>query len=117
VTAEEFATVTDSTMTGSFAEVLFPDYGHPLITLRFWPKPSSGSLIIHSLKPLTALSLAGTVSFPPGYEQALVYSFAEAIAPEFGKIPSPEVKETAASARAAIAQANAKLRVQPEVSE
>jgi hypothetical protein len=118
ITAEEFATIYDSTTTGSFAEVLFPDYGHPLITLRFWPKPSSGSLIIHSLKPLTAIAtLATTVAFPPGYEQALTYSFAEVIAPEFQKAPSAEVKEEAARARAAIANMNAQLKVQPVVAE
>jgi hypothetical protein len=118
-TAEEFAAIPDTTMTGSFAELLYPDYGHPTMTLRVFPKPASGStLIIDSLKPLTAIaSLATTVSFPPGYEQALVYSFAEVIAAEFGKAPSPDVKEEAARARAAIAQMNAQLKLQPAVTE
>jgi len=108
VTAEEWAAeVEDDTATGSYAEILFPDYANPEMTIRLNPAPTGGSLILHSRKPLTAIaSLATTITFPPGYEQALISNFAVMIAPEFAKQASETVIATATLSKNAIAGAN-----------
>jgi hypothetical protein len=111
VTSEVWAQrVLDAAETGSFVELLFPDYGMPLITRRVWPSPSTGSLILYSLKPLTGIAtLATTVVLPPGYEQALIQNLAVKIAPEFNKQAPPTLLADAERSRNAIAKTNAQL--------
>jgi hypothetical protein len=104
------ARVYDDTEIGAFVELVFPDYGLPLITLRVWPRPATGSLILYSLKPLTAFAaLTDTVTLPSGYEEGLIYGFACKIAPEFSKRPTEEVIAIADRARLAIGKTNAQL--------
>jgi hypothetical protein len=108
--------VLDENETGLVAELVWPDYGMPLITLRLWPKPAAGTLVIDSLKPLTAFTaLTDPAVLPEGYEEALVYNFAVKLAAEFGKQPSPEVSAVAGRAREAIAKTNAHLMASPPI--
>jgi len=114
-TAADWSQIVDDSATGDFAEMLFPDYGFPNITIRTWPKINSGStLIMYNLKPLTAFStLSDTVAFPPGYEEALIHAFAVRIAPEFGKQAPDSVIAMADRGIQAIKMANAQLMPSP----
>jgi hypothetical protein len=63
------------------------DYGYPLSTLKFYPKPdASYTLHLISEKPLTQFtSIDNTVSLPPGWEDAIVYNLAVRLYPEYGQ--------------------------------
>lgn len=111
VTSEIWTRVKDQTRTGKFADELYYDGGYPLGTIALWPNPPTGSsLELYSLKPLTAFgSLTETVNLPPGYEHALRFALAQALAPEYGAVLSPELQTGAAEAKTAIATLNTQV--------
>lgn len=115
VTAEQWTIENpDDTATGDFVDMLWPDYGSPLCTMRVYPRAAATSTLeLYSLKPLTAVALAVEVTLPPGYDEAIVYNFACQIAPEFNKQPSAEVGRIAESSRAAITTMNMQLYPAP----
>ena len=109
----EWAQVRDRTRTGLFAEVLFYNPGWPAGTIYVSPKPSSGTLELHSYKPLTTFTgLDIDVDLPPGYDRALVFALAADLAPQYGR-DANLVLGQAQQARAAIAQLNATTLGQP----
>jgi hypothetical protein len=109
LTAEQWVALRDKSRTGQFAQNYFYDGGWPDGIIRLWPIPlTGGTLELYSLKPLASFaSLSATVSFPPGYEQALRFALAQTLAPEYGSVLSPEVMQGAVAAQAGIASLNA----------
>lgn len=82
---------------------------YPYGTIYFWWTPGATyGFHLLSLKPLTALTLAATVSLQPGYEDAIVYNLALRIGPDYGKTIRPDVAEFARDALASIRRQNAK---------
>lgn len=83
-----------------------PTYPYGIITL--WPLPPAAlTLHIGAWDVLTEFAtLNATVSVPPGYEDALVYSLVERLCPEYGKSVSGDIARLAAKARANIQQNN-----------
>uniref|UniRef100_A0A6M3KGJ0 Uncharacterized protein n=1 Tax=viral metagenome TaxID=1070528 RepID=A0A6M3KGJ0_9ZZZZ len=87
---------------GGTAAYLWYNPEYPLGVLYFWPL-SSDTIILDSLKPLTdPATITTDVSFPPEYDEAIVYNLAVRMAPEFGVIISAEVAAIALSAMDAI---------------
>ena len=111
VTSEIWSELKDRTLTGKFAQQLYYDGGYPTGTFYLWPNPGAGSTIsIYSLKPLAAFgSLSATIDLPPGYEQALRFALAAALAPEYGRPLPPEVTAGAAEAKTSIGALNAQV--------
>lgn len=109
VTAEQWASLRDTTLSGKFATSYLYDAGYPAATIKLWPIPvTGGSLILHTLLPLASLAgLGATISLPPGYEHALRFSLAMVLAPEYGTVLAPEVAAGAQAAQAAIGSLNA----------
>lgn len=100
--------------TSNIPMYLYVMMGHPLVTLKFYPYPSSASAVAHisSLKQLQAFTaLTDTLALPPGYQDAITYSLAERIAPEYGKTIPADVARVATKARANIKRINAPMRV------
>ena len=87
---------------------LYVDNDYPLATINLYPKPSTAYyLILYSLKPLTSIStLDSSVSFPPGYEEAIIYNGAIRLAPEYGKQVSEAVALIAQESKANIKRSN-----------
>lgn len=108
MTAEQWASLRDTTLTGKFATSYLYDAGFPAATIKLWPIPATGgSLLLYTLLPLASLAgLGATISLPPGYEHALRYALALALAPEYGAVLSPEVAAGAAAAQQAIGSLN-----------
>ena len=105
VTSERWSAFKDRALVSRWAQELYWDGGYPTGNLFLWPNPTSGSLEVYSLKPLTAFSsLSSTIDLPPGYEHALKFALAMVLAPEYGSSLSPE---QANEAKAAIAAINA----------
>lgn len=95
VTDEDFARIGLKTQTGR-PEYLNFDNGFSTATIKLWPVPSQAyTLFILSEKPLSSLTLAGTISLPPGWEQAIIYNAAVLLGPEYGQPVTPEVAEVA----------------------
>ena len=109
MTAEQWAGLRDSTLTGKFATAYLYDAGYPSATIKLWPIPATGgSLQLFTLQPLaTFAGLGATISLPPGYEQALRFNLALALAPEYGSVVTPELAGQAQSSLSAIASLNA----------
>ena len=108
IDAVGWASVTDKSRTGVYAEVLYCDYGYPTATVTLSPRPASGTLEIYSYRRLAEFaSLAEVIDLPPGYERALRYALAIDLAPEYGRTVTPEIGASAMEAKNAIAQLNA----------
>jgi hypothetical protein len=85
----------------------------PNITVNLWPVPSqSMTLNLVSNKLISSFTgLATTVSLPPGYDRAIVFSLAEEIAAEYQVPVTPDVAKKAAYARKTIKRANVQIPV------
>ena len=83
--------------------------------LYLWQVPSTANTIaLYLWTPLSAaMTWAASVSFPPGYERAIVYNLALEIAPELARNPSEAVVHTAIESKAAIKSIN----IQPNYVE
>lgn len=81
---------------------LFFQPSFPLASIYIYPVPSDAeSILFDSLKPFTETSsftdLADVLSFPPHYEEAIIYNLAIRLADEFGKKVSISVAAIASA--------------------
>lgn len=93
----------------------------PVGRVRLFPTPDlADSLFITSEKEITSLALSDTISFPPGWEDALAYNLTMRIAPEYGQALDPLVistaKETLGAIRLNVAR-NRPIKYEPSVSD
>lgn len=109
-TAEEWAAISIKDLTSSIPTDLFPEGTYPNETLNFYPTPSAANrVVLYSHKPLTEIATLDTnVSFPPGYDRALIYNLSVDIAPEYGRPVSDVVGMTAIESKAALKRRNHK---------
>jgi len=119
VTADQWSKIADKTRAGKFAKFLYCDGAYPSATVYLTPRAATGgTLELYSIKELTAFaSLGATIDLPPGYEHALRYALAYALAPEYGKAISPALEAGAAEAKGAIAKLNADVLGTPIPAE
>ena len=83
VSEEDYMQHPDTSAVG-FPDIAFYDYALPTGTLHLYPAPPANYRVnLWSWKALSDLSLSSTLSLPAGYEAALKYNLAVAIAPEF----------------------------------
>lgn len=93
---------------------LFFNPTSPNGTLYFSPTPDAAYIMeLYSWGLLTALTLAGTVSLPPGYEDTLVLSLTERLCPEYGKPVPSDIRIQALDGRAWLKSKN--LRTPPVI--
>jgi hypothetical protein len=107
---------------GTKSRAGIPDYywynpTYPLGLLYLFPIPdTSYTLYIDSLKPFTELSnfnlISDTFSFPPDYEEAVIYNLCVRLAPEFGKSVPQETIAIAKSTYDALVNLNANNQVE-----
>lgn len=80
-----------------------------LAKISVWPIPNNSNvqLVLYVPTALTQFAdLTTSYTFPPGYEEALRYQLALRLAPEFGTVLSPDLRELASDAFAAIKRVN-----------
>tara|TARA_R100001086_G_scaffold250077_1_gene193283 strand:- start:973 stop:1677 length:705 start_codon:yes stop_codon:yes gene_type:complete len=106
----DWAMIPSKKVQSSIPWELYQNGGYPLKTIQLYPVPSeANALVLWSKKPLTEItSLSTTLSFPPGYERALIYNGAIEAAPEFGREPSAAVVKIARESLATIKSKNVK---------
>jgi hypothetical protein len=91
---------------------------YPLAYVYLYPTPDAVySLYVESLKPFTQTSsfnaITDTLSFPPEYEEPMLYGLVERIAPEYGKTLPPEVIGVANISYNTLINLNASNQVEP----
>lgn len=88
-------------------------YNMPNALIRLYPSPSQAmTLSLWSQKPLTGVTTLDDVfSLPPGYEDAIAYNLAAAIAPEFGASLPPIVAQRAMTLLKVLKRTNFKALV------
>lgn len=107
LTTEEWAAITVKDLTADVPRKLYVEKGASLDTLYFWPKPSAANKFVpYSKKALTTLAVGDTVTFPPGYAEAIRYNLAVKLAPEYGKELSPLILQGAIDGKALIKKMN-----------
>jgi hypothetical protein len=105
-----------STQARPFSVFFKPTY--PTALLYFFPTPFEVETVyFDSLKPFTETSsfdsLSAVLSFPVQYEEALIYNLWKRLAPEYGKVVSDDVKDTARDSLNSIITLNAANQVEP----
>lgn len=108
LTLEEYARIADKTVQSTYPHSLYDDGGYPQRTIKLYPVPNAAhSLVLFTKRALTAIaSLATEISFPPGYEDALVYNLAVRLAHEYGRPLDAVVLELASISYAGIKRSN-----------
>lgn len=97
-------------LTQSFPTDLYYDAAWPLGKIYFVGVPTVAYGVRLWLRVLlTSIALGGTLTLPPGYQEALRLTLAEKMAPSFGQSVSPETEEHAKNARALIWGSNVRI--------
>lgn len=86
--------------TSAIPSDLYPEYAWPNANLYFYPVPST-AYDVHLLvrRVLTQLTLDDDVDLPPGYQNALMLTTAEACLKGFGQPPDGDLSQRASKAR------------------
>jgi hypothetical protein len=107
---QEFAALTMRSVEGPYPLALHADGDSPVGRVTLFPAPTkSGVLVLYLWSPFdVTVDLDTPLGFPPGYERALRFGLAIELAPEFGKVLSPETMAIAASALGKVRRANSR---------
>lgn len=99
-----YASIVLKSLGNIYPQVLFFNPDYPVGSVNLWPLPNAGlTLHLGTWVILTEYaSLNDTVSVPPGYEDAMVFSLAERLCPEYGKSVSNDLAKQAQLARARV---------------
>jgi hypothetical protein len=108
IEAAEYAAIPVKATTADFPTEVYYQPTMPTGTLYPYPIPPSGTLHLLTRTPVSTFALTDTVSLPPGWEDALAYNLAVAIASEYMVQPSPLVVKMAATTKGNIKRANAR---------
>lgn len=89
---------------------LFLSGSYPNETMTLYPVPAEANkLVLYSLKPFSAFAaVSDSVSFPPGYEDAIINNLALKLCPSYGKEPSMTLLSAAMESKANIKRKNIK---------
>lgn len=109
LTAEQWGQIIEQAPAGPLVRKLYYDDNYPLATIYVTPVPNAGgNLELYTWEQITQLaSLTATFDMPPGYELALRYNLALALAPGYGRPIDPLLKDDADRALAALRGLNA----------
>jgi hypothetical protein len=81
--------------------ILYNQGDYPATTIALWPLPNAANqLVLYVWNQLTKLAdVNGSLDFPPGYEDAVVYNLAARLAPEYGFSLDPYSYQMASSSK------------------
>lgn len=105
---QEYADLTQKTLTTSQPEALYFSRGTPLSTISLYTVPSvANKLVLYSRKALTNFTnINNDIELPAGYQRALRYNLALELAVEYGKAPSDYIMMTAQELKAQLMRVN-----------
>lgn len=101
ISDDEYHAIQDKATTSNVPEYLMYNNAHPYGTITFWQTPSAANTVrLLSEKVLTAFAATSTtVDLPAGWNKALKYNLAIALAPEYGVQVDPLVLRGAKEAK------------------
>lgn len=107
---EQYAAIPAKTSVSSWPDRIWYQPSLPNGTIYLYPIPNASSTLhIITRTPFTAFAAStDTVSFPPGWEEALATNLAIAIAPEYETDPRASVVKMATDSKANIKRANSR---------
>lgn len=109
ITVDQWAQISNKGSSSTFPLKVYIEGTHPLERFNLWPIPTtSNNLVIYSMKQITAVTLSGEITLPPGYQRALRYNLAVELAPEYGKTPNELVFSAATESKADLKRQNTK---------
>jgi len=95
VTMEQYAAISVKNTPSTFAFCLYDDNNYPVRDITVFPIPNqSGQVRLWLREPLVDASIEALdvpINYPPGYERLFRYALAIELAPEYGKVPAPEI--------------------------
>jgi len=105
---ESYANIQLKSVQTNIPYALYYDNAYPLATITLYPVPSiGGTLYLNTWKQLQSFSaLSDSVTLPPGYKEAIRYSLALRLSPQYGVNPPPQVVSLASSSVARIKRLN-----------
>lgn len=93
--------------------ILWYNPTNPLGTIYCYFVPETvETLYLHSIKPLSEVTLATTLVYPDSYQEPLIYNLALRLGPEFGRRVPDDVKRIARDGLNDLISLNASLRVE-----
>lgn len=107
ITDLEYAAIPDKTTEADWPDRLVYRPTMATGTIVVYPVPNATrTLKLLTRVPLTALTLADTVSLPPGWERAIKHNLAVEIAPEYQTSAPPGVERIAINSKRSIRKVN-----------
>lgn len=107
--AKEWMDIRDKSVETNIPRYWYYDKTFPLGIVKFYPIPSGTvTARILSLKQFTALTLAGSISLPPGYEELIISHLALKLCPGYKVKITPDLKLMAWESLNGIKQINKK---------
>ena len=107
---EEYQDIAIKTVSTTHAWILYYEAEVTTGQIFLYPEPSDSTydLVLYTWNVLGQLATGTTtITFPPGYERMLRYGLAVELAPEYGKVASPQIFAILEEARNAIERINA----------
>lgn len=87
-TDQQYESIVQKSYSSTYPDGIYYDHGWTtgLATISPFPIPnqSLSQLVLYTPQALAEMTLAGDVTFPPGYRRLLRYGLARELAPEFG---------------------------------
>lgn len=106
--ADRWTKIEDKSRAGKFARHLLSDAGHPTTTIYVTPLASTSTLELWTLLPLGSFAtLATDVTFPDGYDRAIINALALELANDFNAPVTEALMMAANEAKTAIGRLNA----------
>jgi hypothetical protein len=106
-TTEEWQGVTLKQVNSVFPVAIYVDGNSPLETIWTWPVPTTAcQIVLYTYGELTNLTLNQSITFPKGYEGAIVANLAVRLGVSYGKQPDPVMIELANNGKRRIAEIN-----------
>lgn len=108
IAQDRFAQISLKAIPNTFPTCLKNDNAYPNATITLYPYPATGlTIYLGMLQVLNDFAdLGQLINMPPGYEEAITFSLAELIAPEYDRQASATVARLAATSRGRIRSLN-----------
>jgi len=113
LTQDQWANLTDKTLTSTDATALYYNPTFPLGTVYLYPVPTDATVqaILYLPTPLVAgLTLDSALVLAPAYEEAIRYNLAIRLCPIMGKQVDPTVATLAVESKATVKRANGRIQ-------
>jgi hypothetical protein len=105
ISAAEYASIGTKTQASTAPNAIYYEIAVPLGVLHCWPV-SGGELHLMVDQALEGLAIGDSLSFPEGYQEAIMLALGKRLAPVYGQTLSPEYLDNLQQAETALRRRN-----------